>query len=130
MKMDGEQHSENPSAAGGPSQGSESPIATPLQLEATAPPNVQREAAEGDSRTTLIHDEGQAGTVSSQFVESSGEPEKVSSAGAIGGDGQASNSSVSAATAVDPFLDALAALDRRDYATAQRLFEMCVPQIE
>ena len=122
--MDGEQHSENPSAAGGPSQGSESQIATPLQLEATAPPNVQREA-EKDSQTTLIHDEGQAGTVSSQFVESSVEPEKASSAGAIGGDGQATNSSDFAATAVDPFLDALAALDRRDYATAQRLFEMC-----
>ena len=78
-----------------------------------------------DSQTTLIHDEGQAGTVSSQFVKSSVEPEKASSAGAIGGDGQATNSSDSAATAVDPFLDALAALDRRDYATAQRLFEMC-----
>ena len=50
--MDGEQHSENPSAAGGPSQGSELQIATPLQLEATAPPNVQREA-EKDSQTTL-----------------------------------------------------------------------------
>jgi hypothetical protein len=29
------------------------------------------------------------------------------------------------ATAADPLRDALAALDRRDYATAQRLFETC-----
>jgi tetrahydromethanopterin S-methyltransferase subunit G len=124
MKMDGEQNSENTSAAGGPSQGSESPIGRPLQLEATAPPDVQREAAEKDSRTTLIHDEGQAGTAS-QFVESSREPEKISSAGAIGGGGRATNSSVSAATAADLLRDALAALDRRDYATAQQLFETC-----
>ena len=57
------------------------------------------------------------------------EAEKIPSAGAIGGDNQVGNSSVaiasSAATAVDPLTDALAALDRRDYATAQRLFEAC-----
>ena len=54
---------------------------------------------------------------------------KISSAGAIGGDNQVGNSSVaiasSAETAVDPLGDALAALDRRDYATAQPLFEAC-----
>jgi tetrahydromethanopterin S-methyltransferase subunit G len=129
MMMDGEQNSENSSAAGGPSQGSESSIARPLQLEATAPPDVEDKAADEGSLTTRIHDDGQARAVSSQFVESSGEPEKVSSAGAIGGDGQADNSSValalSAAIAADPLRDALAALDRRDYATAQRLFETC-----
>jgi hypothetical protein len=129
MKMDGEQNSENSSAAGGPSQGSESSIARPLQLEATAPPDVEDKAADKGSLTTRIHDEGQARAVSSQFVESSGEPEKISSAGAIGGDGQADNSSaliaLSAATAADLLRDALAALDRRDYATAQRLFETC-----
>ena len=93
----------------------------------TAPPDVEDEAAEKGSLTTRIHDEGQARAVSSQFVESSGEPEKISSTGAIGGDGQATNSSVlmSAATAADPLRDALAALDRRDYSTAQRLFETC-----
>ena len=105
MEMGGEQNSDGASMGDASSQGFESLAAKPLQLEATAPPNVQREA-EKDSRTTLIHDEGQAGTVSSQFVESSVEPEKASSARAIGGDGQATNSSDSAATAVDPFLDA------------------------
>ena len=129
MKMDGEQNSENSSAAGGPSQGSESSIARPLQLEATAPPDVEDKAADKGSLTTRIHDDGQARAVSSQFVKSSGEPEKISSAGAIGGDGQADNSSVlialSAATAADLLRGALAALDRRDYATAQRLFETC-----
>ena len=129
MKMDGEQNSENSSAAGGPSQGCESSIARPLQLEATAPPDVEDKAAEKGSLTTRIHDEGQTRAVSSQFVESSAELEKISSAGAIGGEGQAANSSVlialSAATAADLLRDALAALDRRDYATAQRLFETC-----
>ena len=47
----------------------------------------------------------------------------------IGGGNQVGNSLVaiasSAATAVDPLGDALAALDRKDYATAQRLFEAC-----
>jgi len=121
MKMAGEQNSENSSAAGGPSQGSESSIARPLQLEVTASPDVQDQAG--------IHDDGQATAVLSQFVELSGQPEKISSAGAIGGDGQATNCSVavglSSATAADPLRDALAALDRRDYSTAQRLFETC-----
>jgi soluble lytic murein transglycosylase len=97
-------------------------------LDATAPPAAQDEAAEKCSPTS-IHDEGRTTAVLSQFVEPSGEPEKISSAGAIGGEGQATNSSVaialSAATAVDPLRHALAALDRRDYATAQRLFETC-----
>jgi len=64
-----------------------------------------------------------------QLDEPSVEAEKIPSAGAIGGDNQVGNSSVaiasSAATAVDPLTDALAALDRKDYATAQRLFEAC-----
>jgi hypothetical protein len=64
-----------------------------------------------------------------QLDEPSVEAEKIPSAGAVGGDNQVGNSSVaiasSAATAVDPLTDALAALDRRDYATAQRLFEAC-----
>jgi hypothetical protein len=127
MKMDGEQNSENSSAAGGPSQDSESPIARPLQLEPTAPPDVQDEAAEKDSETTLIHDEGQTRAASSRFVGSSGEPKKIATV--IGADGQATNSSVliglSAATAPGLLRDALAALDRRDYATAQGLFETC-----
>ena len=129
MEMDGEQNSESSSAAGGASQGFELSAAKPLQLEATAPPAAQDEAAEKGSPTTRIPDEGQTRAVLSQFVEFSGEPEKISSAGAINGDGQATNPSVamalSVATAADPLRDALAALDRRDYATAQRLFETC-----
>ena len=127
MKMDGAQNSENSSAAGGPSQGSESSIAKPLQLKATPPPDAQDEAAGEGSLTTRVHDKGQTRAVSSQFVESQGEPEKISSAGAIGG--EVTNASVaiasSLAPAADHLRDALAALDRRDYATAQRLFETC-----
>jgi tetrahydromethanopterin S-methyltransferase subunit G len=127
MKMDG-WNSENSSAAGGPTQGSEASFATP-RLESTAPRAAPDDPAEKDSPTALIHDEGQARAVSSQFAEPSGEPEKISPEGAIGGDRQACNSSVSVALsagiATDPLRDALAALDRRDYATAQRLFETC-----
>ena len=53
--------------------------------------------------------------------------ENSSAAGETGGDNQVGHSSLaiasSDAAAVDPLRDALAALDRRDYATAQRLFE-------
>ena len=122
MEMDGEQNSESSSAAGGASRGFESSAAKPLQLEATASPAAQDEAAKIGFLTTRISDEGQ--TRAAQLVESSGEPEKISSAGAINGDDQATNPSV-AANEVDPLRDALAALDRRDYATAQRLFATC-----
>jgi tetrahydromethanopterin S-methyltransferase subunit G len=78
---------------------------------------------------TFVAGRSEGPTLSSQFVGSSAEPEKISSAGPIGGDGQATNPSVlialSAATAAGLLREALAALDRRDYATAQRLFETC-----
>jgi tetrahydromethanopterin S-methyltransferase subunit G len=129
MEMDGEQNSDGSSTGGGASQGFESLPAKPLQLEATAHPAAQVDQAEKGSLTTRIPDEGRTRAVLSQFVEPSGEPEKISSAGASNGDGQATNPSVamalSVATAADPLRDALAALDRRDYATAQRLFETC-----
>ena len=124
MEMGGEQNSDGASMGDASSQGFESLAAKPLQLEATAHPAAQVEPAEKDSLTTRIPDEGRTRAVLSQFVEPSGEPEKISSTGAIGGDGQATNSSVPA-TAVDPLREALAALDRRDYSTAQRLFETC-----
>ena len=91
------------------------------------PPRLSRRKK--TSLTTRIPDEGRTRAVLSQFVEPSGEPEKISSAGAGNGDGQAISPSVAmaltVATAADPLRDALAALDRRDYATAQRLFETC-----
>jgi tetrahydromethanopterin S-methyltransferase subunit G len=129
MEMGGEQNSDGASMGDASSQGFESLAAKPLQLEATAHPAAQVEPAEKDSLTTRIPDEGRTRAVLSQFVEPSGEPEKISSAGAGNGDGQAISPSVamalSVATAADPLRDALAALDRRDYATAQRLFETC-----
>jgi tetrahydromethanopterin S-methyltransferase subunit G len=127
MKMDG-RNSENSSGASGPSQGSEASFATP-QLEATAAPVAPDEAAEKGALTTGILDESHRTTAVSQFVEPSGGPKRVSSAGAIGEDGPSPNSSVavalSLAPATDPLRDALAALDRGDYATSQRLFETC-----
>ena len=127
MKMDG-WNSENSSAAGGPSQGSEASFAI-SQLEAKAPPAAPDDAAEKGTLTTRIHDESQRTAVLAQFVEPSGEPERVSSAGAIGEDGPVTPSSgtmaLSAATVADLLRDALAALHRRDYAIAQRLFETC-----
>jgi hypothetical protein len=129
MEMDGEQNSDGSSIGGDASQGFESLAAKPPQLEATAHAGGQGEPAEKGSLTTRIPDEGRTIAVLSPFVEPSGEPEKTSSAGASNGDGQATNPSValalSVATAADPLRDALAALDRRDYATAQRLFETC-----
>jgi hypothetical protein len=100
-----------------------------LEARQESSPRKYPQAAEKGSLTAHIHEEGQPIAVSSQFVESSGEPKKISSVGAIGGDGHATSSSVliavSPATAADLLRDALAALDRRDYATAQRLFETC-----
>ena len=81
MEMGGEQNSDGASMGDASSQGFESLAAKPLQLEATAHPAAQVEPAEKDSLTTRIPDEGRTRAVLSQFVEPSGEPEKISSAG-------------------------------------------------
>ena len=123
--MDAELNSERLSTAGtsdGQSQDCESSIARPLGLEEAA----SAATAEGKSEEgflTIAAREGQAGVLG----ELSGVAEKISSAGVIGGNNQVGNSSVaissSAETAVDPLRDALTAVDRKESATAQRLFE-------
>jgi soluble lytic murein transglycosylase len=62
-----------------------------------------------------------------QRDESSTEAEKISSAGAIDGRKQAGNLQVTIVgqAAIDPLMEAWSALGRRDYATAQQLFEAC-----
>ena len=81
--------------------------------------------AEG-SLATGARDEGQAKAVIAQVAEPSVEAEKNSPARKTGRDREVGGSSVAVASfegaAVDPLREALAALDDRDYATAQRLF--------
>jgi soluble lytic murein transglycosylase len=64
-----------------------------------------------------------------QRDEPSIEAEKISSARVIDGKKQSDNLSVTIASlgqaAIDPLMEARSALGRRDYATAQRLFEAC-----
>jgi len=124
--MDAELNSERFSTAGTPdepSQDCESSIARPLGLGEAASAATADGRSEEGSLTIAARDEGQARVLG----ELSGVAEKISLAGVIGGDSQVSNSPVaiapSAETAVDPLRDALAAVDRKEYATAQRLFE-------
>ena len=94
--MDAELNPERFSTAGtpdGPSQDCESSIARPLGLEeAASAATADGKSGEG-SLTTAARDEGQARALD----EPSGVAEKISSAGAIGGDNQVSNSSVAIA---------------------------------
>ena len=127
--MDAELNSENSSApgeTGGQSQVCESSVARPLGSEA-ATPAAAADAASGEgSLATGARDEGQAKAVIAQLAEPSVEAEKNSPAGKTGRDHEVGDSSVAVASfdgaAVDPLREALAALDDRDYATAQRLF--------
>ena len=84
------------------------------------------DAASGEgSLATGAQDEGQAKAVIAQPAEPSVEAEKNSPAGKSGRDHEVGDSSVAVefdGAAVDPLREALAALDDRDYATAQRLF--------
>ena len=84
--------------------------------------------SEEGSLTAAVRDEGQARVLG----ELSGVAEKISSVGPIGGDNQVGNSSVaiasSAETAFDPLRNALTAVDRKEYAAAQQLFEALGPK--
>jgi len=128
-EMDAEVDSENSSApgeTGGQSQVCESSVARPLGSEA-ATPAAAADAASGEgSLATGTRDEGQAKAVIAQFAEPSVEAEKNSRAGKTGRNHEVGDSSVAVTSfegaAVDPLREALAALDDRDYATAQRLF--------
>jgi hypothetical protein len=127
--MDAELNSENsspPQETGGLSQVRETSVARPMGSEA-ATPEPAADAASGEgSLATGARDEGQAKAVIAQLIEPSVEAEKNSPAGKTGRDHEVGDSSVAVASfdgaAVDPLREALAALEDRDYATAQRLF--------
>ena len=93
--------------------------------EAAIPaPAVDAASGEG-SLATGARDEGQAKAVIAQPAEPSVEAEKNSPAGKSGRDHEVGDSSVAVefdGVAGDPLREASAALDDRDYATAQRLF--------
>jgi hypothetical protein len=122
-------NSENFSAAGetgGQSQVCGSSVARPLGSEAATPAAAANAASGEGSLATGARDEGQAKAVIAQLVEPSVRAEGTSSSGVTGRDNRLGSSSVAIASfdraAVDPLGEALAALDDRDYATAQRLF--------
>jgi hypothetical protein len=127
-ETDTDLNSENSSApgeTGGQSQGCESSVARPIGSEAATPaPAVDAASGEG-SPAIGSRDEGQAKAVITQPAEPSVEAEKNSPAGKTGRDHEAGDPSVAVefdGAAVDPLREASAALDDRDYATAQRLF--------
>ena len=118
------ENSSAPGETGGQSQVCESSVARPLGSEAATP---AADAASGEgSLATGARDEGQAKAVIAQVAEPSIEAEKNSPAGKTGRDREVGGSSVAVASfdgaAVDPLREASAALDDRDYATAQRSF--------
>jgi hypothetical protein len=84
------------------------------------------DAASGEgSLATGARYEGQAKAVIAQPAEPSVEAEKNSPAGKSGRDHEVGDSSIAVefdGAAIDPLREALATLDDRDYATAQRLF--------
>ena len=91
-----------------------------------ATPAPAADAASGEGSPAIgSRDEGQAKAVVAQPAEPSVEAEKNSSAEKTGRDHKVGDSSVASfvGAAVDPLREASAALDDRDYATAQRLFE-------
>jgi hypothetical protein len=128
-EVDAELNSENSSApgeTGGRSQVCKSSVARRLGSEA-ATPAAAADAASGEgSLAAGARDEGQANAVIAQVAKPSVEAEKNSPAGKTGRDHEVGDSSVAVASfdgaAVDPLREASAALDDRDYATAQRLF--------
>ena len=119
------ENSSAPGETGGQSQVCESPVARPQGSEA-APPPAAADAASGEgSFPTGARDEGPAKAVIGQLAVPSVEAEKNSPTGKTGRDREIGGSVAVAsfdAAAVDPLREASAALDDKDYATAQRLF--------
>jgi hypothetical protein len=119
------ENSSAPGETGAQSQGCELSVARPMGSEA-AIPTPAADAASGEGSPAIgSRDEGQAKAVIAQPAEPSVEAEKNSPAGKTGRDHEVRESSVAVefdGAAVDPFREASAALDDRDYATAQRLF--------
>jgi hypothetical protein len=93
---------------------------------ATSAPAADAVSGEG-SAATGAQDEGEAKAAMAQRAEPSIKAERNFFAGKIGRNHETGDSSVAVASfdgaAVDPLREALAALEDRDYATAQRLFE-------
>jgi hypothetical protein len=119
------ENSSSPGETGRLSQVFESSVARPQGSEA-APPPAAADAASGEgSFATGARDEGQAKAVIGQPAEPSVEPEKNSPTRKTGRDREIGGSVAVApfdAPTVDPLREASAALDDKDYATAQRLF--------
>jgi hypothetical protein len=132
--MDDELNSEKsspPAETCGQSPGCETSVARPLGSEAATPAPAADAASGEGSLATGARDGGQAKAAIAQLAEPSVEVEKNSRAGKTGRDHEVGDSSVAVASfegaAVDPLREALAALDDRDYATAQRLFLIIRP---
>ena len=119
------ENSSAPGETGRQSQVCKSSVATPQGSEA-APPPAAADAASGEgSFRTGARDEGPAEAVIGELAVPCVETEKNSPAGKTGRDREIGGSVAVAsfdAAAVDPLREASAALDDRDYATAQRLF--------
>ena len=119
------ENSSAPGKTGAPSQGCESSIVRALGSEAAIPAPVADGASGEGSPAIGSRDEGQAKAVIAQSGEPSVEAEKTSPAGKTGRDQEVGDPSVVVefdGAAVDPLTEASAALDDKDYATAQRLF--------
>jgi hypothetical protein len=128
-ETDTDLNSENSSApreTGAQGQGYESLVARPMGSEAAVPAPAADAASGEGTPTTGARDEGEAKAVIAQPGEPSVEAEKNSPAGTTGRGHEVGDSAVAVASfdgaAVDPLREASAALDDRDYATAQRLF--------
>ena len=121
------ENSSGPGETGAQSQGSELSVARPLVSEAaTSAPAADAASGEG-SAATGARDEGEAKAAIAQRAEPSIKAERNFFAGKIGRNHEIGDLPVAVASfdgaAVDPLREASAALDDRDYATAQRLFE-------
>ena len=126
--MDAELNSQNSSApgeTGGQSPVCKSSVARSLGSEAATLAAAADAASGGGSLATGARDEGQAKAVIAQLAEPSVDAEKNSPAGKTGRAREIGGSVAVApfdAATVDPLREASAALDDKDYATAQRLF--------
>jgi tetrahydromethanopterin S-methyltransferase subunit G len=111
---------------GGQSQVCKSSTARPLGSEAATPAAADDAAPGEGSLAAGARDEGHAKAVIAQLTEPSVEAQKNAPAGKRGRNHEPGDSSVPVASfdgaAVDPLKEASAALDDKDYATAQRLF--------
>lgn len=119
MSVDPDLNSENSSASieiSGQSRDCDASTATPPGLEAATGPNARTAAPEEGALPAGARDQDQAKADMMQLVEPSVGAEKTTLATEIGGNWRDP-------AAVNPLGEALAALDRKDYATAKRLFE-------